>query len=112
MFQTDVFTKRYALYLVNMSIGIMDTPRSCLHSLLLIANRGFPSRQTSKGLVSMPATTELAYHLVYMLCANKDTSGPVMRYLRSTDDFFYKHLQKVPCNISNEGKCSLIKHLL
>ena len=55
-------------------------------------------------LTDMPQLAELAYHLVYVLCANKDTSTSVMRYLRTAHDFLYKHLHHLPftCSLGHE----------
>jgi len=53
-----------------------------------------------------PALLELAYHLIYTLCSNPDTSSPTMRYLRNTQDFFIKTLCKLKFS-HNEGKCRL-----
>jgi nuclear pore complex protein Nup205 len=97
--------------------GILGTPRSCLHSLLLIVSRGV---MTAVGAVSqqqeaqlaatsaMPSSMELAYRLIYALCANRDTSVATMRYLRTTDDFFHKHLQCLPYGLAaakGHGQC-------
>ncbi len=75
---------------------------------MLIVSRGVAAaggvqQQTSQstGLLSaMPASMELAYRLIYALCANRDTSAPTMRYLRTTDDFFHKHLQRLPYGLA------------
>ena len=43
-----------------------------------------------------PKFAELAYQLIYSLCANKDTATPTLRYLRTSHDFLYRHLQHLP----------------
>ncbi|PIK55300.1 putative nuclear pore complex protein [Apostichopus japonicus] len=39
-----------------------------------------------------------------MLTADRDTSGPTMRYLRGTRDYFYRHLRHVPFNKHSENE--------
>ncbi|MEQ2164734.1 hypothetical protein GOODEAATRI_009837, partial [Goodea atripinnis] len=34
--------------------------------------------------------------VIYQLCASPDTSGPTMRYLRTSQDFLFSHLQHLP----------------
>lgn len=40
--------------------------------------------------------------VIYQLCTNTDTSGPTMRYLRTSQDFLYSHLQHLPFIIPSE----------
>lgn len=42
-----------------------------------------------------PELSELSYRLLYTLCSDRMTSKPVMRYLRSKEDFFYRQLDGV-----------------
>lgn len=42
------------------------------------------------------------FQVIYQLCANTDTSGPTMRYLRTSQDFLYSHLQHLPFLIPGE----------
>nr|CAB3264508.1 nuclear pore complex protein Nup205-like [Phallusia mammillata] len=81
--------------------GIMSTPRSCLHSVLTILSLGMDANgQQASGhplaITETPKLAELCYQLLYRLSANAETTGPVMRYLRSSYDFVYKHLQLLP----------------
>lgn len=75
--------------------GVLGCARSCLHSLLSLLNRGVDSRAGPTCLYETPRLAELAYHLVYVLCAHRDTCGPVMRYLR-THDMLHRHMQHLP----------------
>uniref|UniRef100_A0A4W6C0A1 Nucleoporin 205 n=1 Tax=Lates calcarifer TaxID=8187 RepID=A0A4W6C0A1_LATCA len=43
-----------------------------------------------------PHLAELCYQVIYQLCACPDTSGPTMRYLRTSQDFLFSHLQHLP----------------
>nr|KAG5691714.1 hypothetical protein BaRGS_010217 [Batillaria attramentaria] len=47
-------------------------------------------------LQDTPRLAELAYHLIYQLCANRDTSAPTLRYLRTTHDFLFQQLRHLP----------------
>jgi hypothetical protein len=76
--------------------GVLRSPRTCLHSILCVLEIGVGSKSGPACLYDTPILAELCYHLIYMLCANKDTSDPTMRYLRTTHDFFYRHLQHLP----------------
>lgn len=40
--------------------------------------------------------------VIYQLCACPDTSGPTMRYLRTSQDFLFSHLQHLPFILSSE----------
>ncbi|GAB1605006.1 nuclear pore complex protein Nup205-like [Argonauta hians] len=76
--------------------GVLGCPRTCLHSLITILNRGVGTRTGPRCLTFTPQLAELAYHLLYVLCANKETSPPTMRYLRTVHDFFYRQLKHLP----------------
>ena len=43
-----------------------------------------------------PQLAERCYHLIYRLSSTPKTSLPTMRYLRSRDNFFVKHLRSLP----------------
>lgn len=76
--------------------GVLGCPRTCLHSLITILNRGVGTRAGPRCIIETPQLAELAYHLVYALCSNKETSPPTMRYLRTVHDFFYRQLKHLP----------------
>ncbi|XP_002740701.1 nuclear pore complex protein Nup205 [Saccoglossus kowalevskii] len=76
--------------------GVLGSPRSCLHAVLSLVNRGVESRTGPTCVYNTPRFAELAYKLIYALCVNKDTSNPTMRFLRATHDFFLAHLQHLP----------------
>ncbi|EMD35026.1 hypothetical protein CERSUDRAFT_125016 [Gelatoporia subvermispora B] len=79
--------------------------RSCIHSVLDMLNAGIPrlkgkSRRHQIAVqplfVTLPALAQRGYHLVHQLCKHPRTSEPVMRYLRTREDFFTRHLAAVP----------------
>ncbi|EEC11881.1 nuclear pore complex protein Nup205, putative [Ixodes scapularis] len=72
--------------------GVLGSARTCLHAILSFLDNSSEARVPG----GPPSVVELGYKLVYVLCANPATTEPTMRYLRSTRDFFYKHLQKQP----------------
>lgn len=73
--------------------GVMDFPRTCIHSLL-----GLLRLRTYQ--VKRPTLLENAYHLLYVLCSNAGTSEPVLRLLRLQPNFFKEHLNWCIGNIT------------
>ncbi|XP_074656294.1 nuclear pore complex protein Nup205-like [Tubulanus polymorphus] len=91
------FNLRQAVSKTNLQDpGVLGSPRTCLHSILSILDNGVGTSSGPRCLLDMPRMAELSYHLIYVLCANKETATPTMRYLRTTEDFFYKHAQHLP----------------
>ncbi|OBZ74918.1 hypothetical protein A0H81_05368, partial [Grifola frondosa] len=80
--------------------------RSCVHAILDLLNTGVPrlkgkeSRRqaplTAPLFVTLPALAERCYHVLYQLCQHPRTSEFTMRYLRTREDFFARHLAAVP----------------
>ncbi|CAK8694467.1 unnamed protein product [Clavelina lepadiformis] len=79
--------------------GVMGASRSCLHSVLSILSG--QSTQPA-AIVETPKLAEVCYQLIYRLAYNTETSEPVLRYLRSSHDFIYKHLQYLPFNTDDQ----------
>lgn len=82
--------------------------RVSIHSLLDAVNAGVP-RLKSKGkgprvgraaahalLTTLPAFAERCYLVLYQLCKHPRTSEFTMRYLRSREEFFARHLAALP----------------
>ena len=74
----------------------MGQPRTCLHALLNMLQQGVDSGPGPQCLHDTPRLAELAYQLVYKLCAVRDTSAPTLRYLRTTYDFLFQQLRHLP----------------
>ncbi|XP_064627986.1 nuclear pore complex protein Nup205-like [Lineus longissimus] len=103
------FELRKPVYKTNLQDpGVLRSPRTCLHSILSVIEHGVGSKSGPTCMNDTPVLAELCYHLIYMLCANKDTSDPTMRYLRTTYDFFYRHLQHLPFSQAESRNRDLI----
>ncbi|CAM9310082.1 unnamed protein product [Lampetra planeri] len=76
--------------------GVLGCPRSCLHAILSLLQRGTEKRSGPVLTQQAPHLAELCYQVIYQLCACSDTSGPTMRYLRTSQDFLFSHLQHLP----------------
>lgn len=114
---------------------MLGCPRSCLHAILTLLQRGTEKRSGPALVQQAPHLAELCYQVpffliiltflviraargcqslsdggltgvmialvscvqvIYQLCACPDTSGPTMRYLRTSQDFLFSHLQHLP----------------
>lgn len=86
----------------------LGSRRASIHSLLDMINSGVP-RLKSKGkgprssrgaiqalMTTLPAFAERCYSVLYQLCQHPRTSDFNMRYLRSREDFFARHLAALP----------------
>ncbi|KAJ8091309.1 hypothetical protein PM082_015027 [Marasmius tenuissimus] len=102
------------------SQGIQDphalgSRRACIHVILDLLNVAVPklkgkakarnhALQAVPLFASLPALAERCYHAIYQLCVHPRTSGFTMRYLRTREDFFARHLaailSQVPENYS------------
>uniref|UniRef100_A0A7N4PRP8 Nucleoporin 205 n=1 Tax=Sarcophilus harrisii TaxID=9305 RepID=A0A7N4PRP8_SARHA len=85
--------------------GVLGCPRTCLHAILNILEKGTEGRTGPMAVKESPQLAELCYQVIYQLCACSDTSGPTMRYLRTSQDFLFSQLQHLPfsnreCEIS------------
>uniref|UniRef100_A0AAQ5XUP4 Nucleoporin 205 n=1 Tax=Amphiprion ocellaris TaxID=80972 RepID=A0AAQ5XUP4_AMPOC len=104
----DLKTPNLALYLLGYEVkkpvsstnlqdpGVLGCPRSCLHAILSLLQRGTEKRSGPVLTQEAPHLAELCYQVIYQLCACPDTSGPTMRYLRTSQDFLFSHLQHLP----------------
>ncbi|KAI0744751.1 nucleoporin Nup186/Nup192/Nup205 [Earliella scabrosa] len=82
--------------------------RSCVHSILDILNHGVPrlkgkeSRRHALGeplFITLPGFAERCYHVIFQLCQHPRTSESTMRYLRTREDFFARHLAAIPFKV-------------
>ncbi|KAM4619053.1 nuclear pore complex protein Nup205 [Polymixia lowei] len=104
----ELKTPNLALYLLGYEVkkpvsstnlqdpGVLGRPRSCLHAILSLLQRGSERRSGPVLTHQAPHLAELCYQVIYQLCACSDTSGPTMRYLRTSQDFLFSHLQHLP----------------
>nr|XP_020458623.1 nuclear pore complex protein Nup205 [Monopterus albus] len=104
----ELKTPNLALYLLGFEVkkpvlstnlqdpGVLGCPRSCLHAILSLLQRGTEKRSGPVLTQQAPNLAELCYQVIYQLCACPDTSGPTMRYLRTSQDFLFSHLQHLP----------------
>lgn len=80
--------------------GVMGFPRTCMHSLLAMMDTSLKSRHV-QSKISPSATAqakllEAAYGLLYNLCAGSKTGQPVLRFLRTSNNFLARHLAALP----------------
>ena len=83
----------------------LDSKRSCVHSILDLLNFGIPSLK-GKGhavdsqqvplFVISPGLSERCYRVVQQLCQHPRTTEFSMRYLRTRENFFARHLRAIP----------------
>uniref|UniRef100_A0A8B9L3G9 Nucleoporin 205 n=1 Tax=Astyanax mexicanus TaxID=7994 RepID=A0A8B9L3G9_ASTMX len=79
--------------------GVLGCPRSCLHAILSLLQQGSERRSGPILTQQAPHLAELCYQVIYQLCACSDTSGPTMRYLRTSQDFLFSHLKLQPFSL-------------
>ncbi|KAJ7584798.1 nucleoporin Nup186/Nup192/Nup205 [Mycena floridula] len=77
--------------------------QTSIHVLLELLNTGIPRRgkteHDSPLFVTLPGLGEKCYRVIYQLCAHPKTSEFTMRYLRTREDFFYRHLAAIPSRV-------------
>ena len=92
---------------------------NCFHTILSLLSRGMPQsvgdyseqghlRLLNDGQLPLsmtnPILSEKCYHLIHSLCSDHKTGTPVMRYLRTHEDFFLRQLNaiRVPRQLPND----------
>ncbi|KAI3371589.1 hypothetical protein L3Q82_024149, partial [Scortum barcoo] len=115
----ELKTPNLALYLLGYEVkkpvsstnlqdpGVLGCPRSCLHAILSLLQRGTEKRSGPVLTQQAPHLAELCYQVIYQLCACPDTSGPTMRYLRTSQDFLFSHLQHLPFILPTDGESGM-----
>ncbi|PBK92623.1 hypothetical protein ARMGADRAFT_1165701 [Armillaria gallica] len=85
----------------------LGAQKTCIHVILDLLNAGVP-RLKGKGkdrdfapfaapmFIRLPALAERCYRIIYQLSADQATAEFTMRYLRTREDFFARHLAAVP----------------
>lgn len=76
--------------------GILQTPRTILHSLLRMLNDGIKARTGTFTVPPKSKLLEVGYCLLYQLCSSNKTSEPVLRFLRCCHDFLPRHVASLP----------------
>ncbi|KAJ3254574.1 hypothetical protein HDU77_004060 [Chytriomyces hyalinus] len=90
--------------------GSFKGRRSCLHSILDLLRVGTSDDAgrnqvtDADGEVDLdvplfyrhPKLSERCYRLMYLLCSDEVTSASTMRFLRTTENFFYRQLEAMP----------------
>lgn len=85
----------YILFSLFTCIGVMNYPRTCLHSVLSLVEP--TSNYNSMACHhSDPKLAMLCYQLIYHLCSDKLLSAPTLRYLRSNHNFFHVQVVELP----------------
>lgn len=86
--------------------GVMQFPRTCLHSILGILKSPFATPMAAHKSTLLEST----YHMLYLLVSDGKTSEPVLRLLRMDQKFFKQHLdfcsQKMNESISDLNQLS------
>ncbi|KAG8950572.1 hypothetical protein FRC04_007391 [Tulasnella sp. 424] len=91
----------------------LGSSRSCLHTVLDLVNVGVPrlnnpsqreDERVETGLPPLfernPIFAEQCYRLIYQLSVHDFTCTPTIRYLRTREDFFARHLAALPAKAS------------
>ncbi|KAG8893743.1 hypothetical protein FRC01_013379, partial [Tulasnella sp. 417] len=91
----------------------LGSSRSCLHTILDLVNVGVPrltspsqraDEQVENGFPPLfernPVFAEQCYRLIYQLSVHDFTCTPTVRYLRTREDFFARHLAALPAKAS------------
>eukprot|EP01135_Chromosphaera_perkinsii_P004553 Nk52_evm23s288 gene=Nk52_evmTU23s288 len=70
----------------------------CFDLILELMNHALSSGEGIHICSHCPRLAEFCYEIIYRLCASPVTSGPVMKFLRNSHNFFYLHLKYLPCS--------------
>ena len=96
--------------------------RSCAHVILDLVNVGVPAvrekgkyrerRTTMEPLFTvLPALADKCYCIIHNMCVHPRTSDAMMRYLRTREDFFVRHLAAIPSKVPESNTAPLIEVL-
>ena len=94
--------------------------RSCVHAILDLLNSGVPRvkgkerKDSPLGqplFITLPAFAERCYHVIFQLCQHPRTSESTMRYLRTREDFFARHLAAIPFKVPSSEQQPFIEVL-
>lgn len=82
----------------------LGSRRTSIHVILDLLNTGIPRLKEDRHnptqgeplFAILPALAERCYRVIYQLCTHPRTSESTMRYLRTREDFFARHLAAIP----------------
>ena len=86
----------------------LGSRRSCIHSILDLLNSGIPKlkgkgravdSQLEPLFVILPGLAERCYRIIQQLCEHPRTAEFSMRYLRTRENFFARHLRAIPFKV-------------
>ncbi|KAF9105950.1 hypothetical protein BGX29_010934 [Mortierella sp. GBA35] len=87
----------------NKDVLANPTSVTVLHVILDLLRRGMDGRDIDYNVpesiplyVTHPQLAEKCQELIFRLCSEPETTAPTMRYLRTTEAFFYRHLRALP----------------
>ncbi|KAG0287751.1 hypothetical protein BGZ96_008357 [Linnemannia gamsii] len=79
------------------------TSVTVLHVILDLLRRGMDGQDIDYNVpdtvplyITHPQLAEKCQELIYRLCSEAETTAPTMRYLRTAESFFYRHLRALP----------------
>lgn len=78
--------------------GVLNSPRTCLHSILSLVEHGQDARNPIGCHYSNTKVAEFCYKVLYLMCANRDLSTPTLQYLRNNHEYFFSQLVHLPLN--------------
>ncbi|KAH7909315.1 nucleoporin Nup186/Nup192/Nup205 [Hygrophoropsis aurantiaca] len=98
--------------------------KTCVHVILDLLSTGVP-RMRGKGkdrdrnvaskadalFSTLPSLAERFYHVIHNLCMHPRTSDVTMRYLRTREDFFARHLASIPSKLPETAEDPYIEVL-
>ncbi|XP_053673536.1 nuclear pore complex protein Nup205 [Anopheles nili] len=77
--------------------GIMNFPSNCSKSLITLLDKHLENLKSGNVLsTSYNKLIEYAYRLMFQICRNFHTSEVFLRFLRSCNDFLYRHTSSLP----------------
>ena len=82
--------------------GVLGSLKTCLHAVLSLIHIGGDPNISIGCHYTHPKLAESCYHLIYLLCGNKELSVTTLRYLRNNHDFFYTQLSHLPFQWTRE----------
>ncbi|CAG2063937.1 unnamed protein product, partial [Timema podura] len=94
-------TKKDIKKMVFQQPGVLEFPRTCLHSIINMLDNSIGARSGDFRHSFKPRVIEQAYCMLYSLSADTRTYEPVLRFLRSCNDFLVRHLACLPFSGTN-----------